>query len=310
MPRFRFSQYLSILFLCATFLVIPAPNSVTAQMTTKVAEQELPSLLHSLQIPVYAGEKPMGSQFASLSASSIYIMDRGSGAILYQKNANAPRYPASTAKMMTALVARRNYKLDDVLTVKEEAFSTGSTVGLKVGEQLTVAELLKALLIPSGNDAAFVLANHHTDGYTGFVKNMNDLAQQLHLSHSEFRNPSGLDNDQQSATARDLAILANEVMKDPVLRAIVDQKFAVAHDVSGLTQHPLNNTNELLAAVDGVVGIKTGTTTFAGENLITEVDRNGHKVIIVMLGSKDRFAEMKQVIDWVYSNYRWQQIEH
>jgi len=272
-------------------------------------KEDLPQLITKLTVPIYTDAEPAETTFPNVTATAVYIMDRKSGSILFQKNAHELRYPASTAKMMTALVARRLYSSSDILTVQEEAFSTGSTVGFHIGEQLTVEQLLYALLIPSGNDAAFILANHHPEGYSGFISAMNSLAQELRLTQTTFHNPSGLDNATQMTTARDLALIANEVMKDAELRKIVLHKQYTIHDVQNAYTHELQNTDELLGNVEGVVGIKTGTTDLAGENLVTEVDRNGREVIIVVLGSHDRFSDSKQIINWVFSHYSWKNID-
>ncbi len=313
MPKLRLSQIISLLLISLVFLVQPAPD-VIHQLILRVNakennQTELPHLIRPIIIPVFTGDALADQLPNTFTASAIYVMDRQSGAILYQKNADEPHYPASTEKMMTALVARREYPLTKVFMVGEEAFSTGSTMGLKIGEHMTVEQLLYGLLIPSGNDAAFVLANNHPGKYVGFVTEMNNMAKELHLTHTRFQNPSGLDANNQSSTARDLAIVANEVMKDPFLRKIVSTKSTTIHDVTGTYQHPLTSTNELLGVVDGVVGIKTGTTDFAGENLITAVDRNGHEVIAVVLGSKDRYAETVSLINWIFQNYEWQTVK-
>jgi len=317
-PKIRFDQVLALVLFCALLILHPTWKTAEAagpQKSGALSDSQnqnvgAPTLTIKapLLIPVYQGSLPPQNTIASLSASAIYIMDRDSGAILYQKNSDAPRYPASTAKMMTAIVSRKVYSLDRVLTVKEAAFTTGTVAGLKLGEEITVENLLKALLIPSGNDAALVLGENHPFGYQGFVTQMNQLATALHLSKTTFHNVSGLDSDNELSSARDLAILANELMKDPVLRSIVGTSQTKVTDQSGQQVHYLKSTQELYGEVPGVVGIKTGTTENAGENLITEIDRGDHKVIIVVLGSTDRFGETKYLINWVFSHYEWQTV--
>jgi D-alanyl-D-alanine carboxypeptidase (penicillin-binding protein 5/6) len=315
-PKLRVDQYFSICLLVVGCMFLPlqvamrgsnapfTPQSSTSNPPQSFATSDQPA--STLLVPVLDAS---GSAAPVFTASGIYVMDRQSGSILFQKNPQEQKYPASTAKMMTALVARKFYALDQELTVREEAFATGSSAHFKLGERLTVKTLLAALLIPSGNDAAFVLANNHPGGYDGFVAAMNARAHELHLDNTMFKNPSGLDSDSQESTARDLAILANEVMKDPLLRDIVGTKQVTLTDVTGKLTHRVITTQELLGVVDGVVGIKTGTTQFAGENLVTEVDRDGHQVIFVVLGSKDRFSETRQLIDWVFGRYSWQRFE-
>jgi D-alanyl-D-alanine carboxypeptidase (penicillin-binding protein 5/6) len=312
-PKLRLDQFVSIVLLSLVFLVQPGFNQVQQLLIAPVGaqqlgEEKLPELAKLEKLPVYQGEEPISDQLNNLTGQAIYVMDRQSGAILFERNSSTQRYPASTAKIMTALVVRQTYSLNKVLTVREEALTTGTTAGLQVGEELTVEQLLHALLIPSGNDAALVLANNYQQGYTGFVEQMNVLAKQLHLDNSTFTNVSGLDHESQLTTARDLAILAHELMKDPILREIVKKQSYTLTDQTGQFKHQLVSTQELLGKVPGVVGIKTGTTENAGENLITEVDRDGHQVIIVVLGSQDRFSETKQIINWIFTHYEWQTI--
>jgi D-alanyl-D-alanine carboxypeptidase (penicillin-binding protein 5/6) len=290
-------------------VLLPSLGGAQAQQVSQAeGQKKFPELKKHLLVPMRSFFDEDSESIPAASASAMYVMDAASGSILFEKNSSSARYPASTAKMMTALVARKTFDLDKVITVRQEAFTTGTTAKLPLGEQFTVKELLHALLIPSGNDAAFVLANNHPIGYSGFVNDMNVLAEELHLDDTHFGNPSGLDAQKQTATARDLAILAKELMKDDTLREIVGIKNYVLRDVTGQQQHPVQNTQELLGTVEGVVGIKTGTTQFAGENLITEVDRDGHQIIIVVLGSQDRYNETKNIIDWVFSSYEWREV--
>ncbi len=308
MPKFRFDQYLALLLFGGVILLQPSLKLAQWVNVPKVAAEapiQVPKLISPITIPVAAGLDPLGTSLATMSASAVYVMDRNSAAILYQKNANELRYPASTAKMMTALVARQDYPLFQVMTVTDAAYTTGTVAGLKLGEQITVENLLKALLIPSGNDAALVLGQNHPFGYAGFVNQMNQMANQLHLTKTTFNNVSGLDTDNELSSARDLAILANQLVKDPVLAGIVATPQTTIQDLSGRITHKLKSTQELYGQVQGVVGIKTGTTQNAGENLITEIDRDGHRVIFVVLGSTNRFADSKVLINWVFANYNW-----
>lgn len=242
---------------------------------------------------------------ATLSAESIWVSDEISAQILLTKNPDQPRALASTTKLMTALVARKLYSLDEVVTVGQEAFTSGNVMGLEFGEQMRVGELLYGLLIPSGNDAAFVLANHHSEGYLGFVADMNSLASELRLSQSHFENPSGLDQSGHLATAHDLAILAREVFKDPLLRQIMGTAEATITDVSGQVVHPLQATHQLLRTNPQVIGGKTGTTYEAGETLITLVEIQGHVVQIVVMKSQDRYADTSMIIEWIGQHYTW-----
>lgn len=301
MPTLRVDQYLAITIICVLLLlpIIPIKPLITPR---------IPYLQPLTPIPITDQTSLIREEFvATLSAKSALVIDVPSAAILLTKNSEEQVPPASTTKMVTALVARDIYNLDDVVTIKAEAFTLGHTVGFTVNEQFTVRSLLTSLLVSSGNDAALALANHHPQGYEGFVAAMNQKAKELHLSHSSFRNPSGLDENDHFSTARDLGVVARALMLDPVLKPLVATKQTVIKDVTGKHAHWLYNTNDLLHTEPGVIGIKTGTTELAKENVVTEVERNGHQLLIVVLGSEDRYGDTKQLLNWTERHYQWVQ---
>lgn len=246
---------------------------------------------------------------ATLSAQSIYVMDVPSAAVLFTKQPEQVRSPASTTKLLTALVALDVYAPNQVLTVQLEGETEGTVMGLETGENIKVLDLLAGLLIQSGNDAAMVLANNHPQGYQGFVAAMNYKASQLGLESSAFTNPAGLDGNTHYSTARDLALISREVMKNPVLLPLVKTKEMLVSDTTLSVTHRLFNTNVLLGSEPGVIGIKTGTTELAGEVLITQLQRQGQEILVVMMGSQDRYADTKQVYDWIFNHYHWHQLE-
>lgn len=263
-------------------------------------------LVKMADVPVPVANNNETTAFTnSLSAEALYVMDADSATPLLVKNPTDRRYPASTTKLLTALVSFRNYDLNQEFQVKEEAFTLGTTMGLKLGERISVQNLLYGLLMNSGNDAAFVLANNYPGGYERFVQAMNLLAIELHLSQTTFTNPSGLDEDTHQSSARDLALLAREVMNTPLLRQIVGTETKTMQTASGEAVRELHSTNELLGTEPGVVGVKTGTTTLAGEVLITQIERNGRTLLIVVMGSRDRYGETKQIVQWVFDQYQW-----
>ncbi len=317
MPKLRFDQYVSVFLLVFFFLfqqkvwgsvvMTPVSQEISTQETFSLSDS---AFIDIAPVPLAKETSPQPSiskdqMAAQLTAQAVYVMDVNSGSILLEKNKDQLRAPASTTKMLTAVTARQIYNLDTVFEVKEEAFTLGNAMGLQIGEEIRVADLLQGLLIQSGNDAAFVLANNHPLGYQGFIAQMANVAQRLHLDKTSFSNPSGLDEDDHKTTAHDLAILAKEVMKDPLLRKIVSTKQAIVSDVFGEKKHYLSNTHQLLAEVLGVVGIKTGTTWEAGETLVTQVNRDGNSIIIVLMASQDRYGETRMIIDWVFNYYTW-----
>lgn len=285
---------------------------------TLAADQEAAAVNHlqtklnrlpkSVLVPVLSERLPTVDPLATISAAAVLVTDAQTGTQLYRRQDGLPRVPASTVKMMTALVARQLYDLDQVLTVREEAFADGSVTGFVVGEQLTVRQLLAALLIHSGNDAAFVLANNAPGGYTAFIAAMNKEAVRLGLTGTTFANASGLDSDRQLTTAVDLTKLGEAVLADPVLAAMVQTPSTTVVDVTGSWRHPIQNRNELIGRLPGVVGIKTGTTLGAGENLVAAVEQANRRTYYVLLGSQNRFGETVQLVNWVNQEVRWREL--
>jgi D-alanyl-D-alanine carboxypeptidase (penicillin-binding protein 5/6) len=138
---------------------------------------------------------------------------------------------------------------------------------------------------------------------------MNQKAVELHLANSNFTNPAGLDDPSHYSTARDLIRASWVAMQDPRFARMVGTKSMTVASVDGKIQHKLTNINELLGVIDGVAGVKTGWTAAARENLVTYIVRNGHPVLIAVLGSQDRFGETKQMIDWIFGNFNWQEVK-
>ena len=247
-----------------------------------------------------------GIESLTVSADAVYILDLESGSVLYKKNDSVSRAPASTTKLVTALVTVEAFQLDQVLTVTKEATTAGATTGFYKGEQLTVENILKAMLISSGNDAAYMVANNYPGGYEAFTSRMNTLATEIGMQNSRFENPAGFDAVGHYTTAYDLSVVAREVMKVPVLREIVSTPETVISDVSGRQFHRLYTTNQLLIDNPQVVGIKTGTTELAKQVLVSQYETEDRRnILVVLMGSQDRFADTSQITDWIYNRYQW-----
>lgn len=272
-----------------------------------------------LPIKVFPGNPVLGTEttFPILSAQGVLAVDLNSGVPLYEKNPDAPLLPASTTKIVTALVAMDTYPLDAVLTIPKGISVDGQKMGLYSGEKMKVENLLYGLLVYSANDAAMALAIDYpteasgsANGFDAFVSAMNIKAQKLSMTNSHFENPVGLDGVNQTTTARDLLRVSEVAMRIPEFEKIVGTKSISLEDVDGKVKYNLRNINELLGEVPGVKGIKTGWTENARENLVTYIDRDGHSIIIVVLGSQDRFGETRQLIDWIFSNYSWEEVKY
>ena len=297
--QFLYLMMLSFVFIASTALVLGSKEINIVKKATKVlAETErsftpIPISLENAKFPV-------------VSAQAVLAIDLESGISLYEKNPNLPFLPASTTKIVTALVSLDAYPLDSVLKVGNVRI-VGQKMGLYIGEEMRARDLLYGLLVYSANDAAEVLAQNYPGGRDAFILAMNKKAQDLSMINSNFINPTGLDGN--SATARDLLRVSEVAMRDPVFAKLVSTKEITVKDVTGKSSYRLRNINELLGEVPGVMGVKTGWTENARENLVTYMERDGHKIMIVVLGSQSRFGETKELIDWIFTNYKWESVQ-
>ena len=250
---------------------------------------------------------PVGKNIPNpnLSAKSVLVMDLNSETILYQKQSVMELPIASTTKIMTALVASKYFKANSVLTVNEGAKVSGAKVGLITGEELSFRSLLYGMLLNSGNDAAFVIAENYPGGINGFVTAMNEESIRLGLENTHFDNPAGFDSPKHYSSAEDLYKITREALKDTNLAKIFATKDTEILSIDKKHKFSLHNLNKLLSTVTGVMGIKTGFTDAAKENLVTLVSRDDKKILTVVLGSNDRFGESTALIEWAYANFQW-----
>lgn len=242
---------------------------------------------------------------SSITAKSAYVEDIDTGTVLFERNSERILLPASTTKLMTALVALDEFQLDQVIVVPELPRIEGFSYEFTVGEQVYVQDLLKATLIQSNNDAAYILALSSSAGIENFVQKMNTKAQALQLQSTQYKNPAGFDDDAQRSSAHDLVILSKEFMKNEFLASVVATKTAEITDLSGEYTHAFESTHKLLGVDPTVVGIKTGTTEGAAQVLITQFKRENHNIIVVVMGSDDRYLETTKLVDWVFNSYVW-----
>ncbi len=275
---------------------------VNSQVSAKnvLAENPIPTPTPKIKLP-----KDQGQSVPSTTASGVITKDLSTGKVLFEKNSHHKLPIASTTKIMTALVAAEHFKPDDILEVKDISLVSGSTMGLKLGEKITFKDLLYGMLLNSGNDAAFTIANNYPGGLSAFVVSMNKKSQQLNLQNTHFSNPAGFDDVNHFSSAFDLSVIAEEASKNQSILNVVGTKQSIVSSVDGSLIHNLKNINALLG-VDGVIGFKTGYTPAARENLVTLIQRDHGRVLIVVLGSGDRFGETEKLIKWVDSNFIWE----
>lgn len=246
-----------------------------------------------------------GASQASISALAAIVYDRSSQTQLYEVNVDRLLNIASLTKLMSAIVIKKALPLNQEVEIKSGDLTYSNKLGFVVGERLTVESLLKAMLIASSNEATEALARNYPGGYYGLVNAMNQKAAALGMKSTTFTNPIGYDHLQHLSTAREMVTLSLEFMSDPLFASIVTQSHLVISDVTNQQHHVLQNTNSLLMEDARTRGIKTGTTQAAGEALIVQFDHEGHELVMVILGSKNRFADAKTLLEWTTQNYSW-----
>ena len=252
--------------------------------------------------------KPQALELPEITAKSFIALDKTSGVVLASRNENTRLLPASITKVVTALVALDMFKLNDVVTVNE-IVTTGQRVGLLKGEKMSVENLLYAMLVESGNDAAYALADFDPLGRAHFIQQMNEKVSKLGLKDFFFINPAGFDGLGQFSTAADIAQLGIIAMSNPSFARIVGTQQSVIFSADQKVEHRLTNINQLLGKIPGIRGIKTGYTEAAGENLVTDVIRDNNEIITVVLSSKDRFGDTEKLVNWAYVNFEWVQLQ-
>lgn len=242
-----------------------------------------------LMIPSVHAEEP-----PSVSAKSAILYDCTASRVLYEKNADCQSLIASTTKIMTGLLVSERCNLADVVEIPAEAVGVeGSSLYLKPGETLTVEDLLYGLMLQSGNDAAVALAIHCGGSVEEFVALMNQKAAELQLTGTHFANPNGLDDAENYATARDLAVLTQYALDNPVFAQVVRTKTATLGGNRAVTNH-----NKLLWRYDGCIGVKTGFTRAAGRILVSAAERDGRRLVVVTIGASDDWNDHTKLLDY------------
>lgn len=238
------------------------------------------------------------------------VLVTSDGRELWARQANERRAMASTTKIMTAIVVLENASLDEVVALPARAVAIGeSTAGLRAGDTLTVRQLLEAMLVKSGNEAAEALAQHVAGSPVRFVAMMNSKAAELGLADTRFANAHGLDAEGHYSSARDLSVLARYAMANSEFRRIVALE-QVDFDGPGGAK-PLENSNLMIDTYAGATGVKTGWTSKAGYCLVASAKRAGIELFAVVLGAPNeeiRFDQARALLDWGFRHYRLRQV--
>ena len=234
-----------------------------------------------------------------MSAKSFMLVDLNQRTVLLDRDADTPRAPASLAKLATAVVALEQADARTRIQIPAEARNQPpNVVGLVPGDVLTLQDLLFAMLLDSANDAAVAIADGiGGDQYT--VHQMNDLAGRLGLTQTRFGNPVGYDDVEQQSTAYELAVLAADALERfPLIARIVSTgSYVIPAGLANRTYTAMN-INDLLLSYEGAFGVKTGRTDTAGGNIIAAAERNGHRLMVVVLGSSEREKDARTLLDF------------
>ena len=249
--------------------------------------------------------QPSLAEEVSTSAKACVVIDMDSGRILLACNEDQPLPMASTTKIMTALLALERCTLDEQVTAGRNAFGVpGTSIYLDLGETLTMEHMLYGLMIASGNDAAVAIAEHVGGSVDRFCQMMTERARELGCKHTVFLTPHGLPKEGHVTTAYELALIAREAMKHDIFRTIVSTKRATIPWPGRDYSRVLNNKNALLTSYQGAMGVKTGYTRAAGRCLVTAAERNGMRLICVVLNCWDWFNESERLLDLAFDGYR------
>lgn len=249
----------------------------------------------------------------TVSADSVVLMDAITGEILYSKNPDSAYPPASTTKLMTALLTFEKCNLDDVVTIgKNPPLADGSKIYLFEGEQIKVRDLLYGLLLASGNDCAEALAEHVSGSVDKFAIEMNKRALELGAKNSNFINPSGLFHDKHKTSAKDLALIMRELSKNPEYTKIATtSSYKIPPTNKSAAERPLWNENKLIQKsstlyYEGCKGGKTGYTVQSLHSYVSTATRNDQKLIVALIHDKNKtfFPDATALFNYGFNNFQ------
>lgn len=237
-------------------------------------------------------------------ATAAVLIESKSGAILYAKNADLRRAPASTTKIMTAIVALEKGNLNKIITVSPRAARTGgSTIHLKPGDRLSLKELLEGVMLRSGNDGSMAVAEGVAGSIQNFTELMNLKAKEIGAVNTNFRNPHGLRSPSHYTTALDLALMARYGLANRFFADLVKKKTALLEWEERRKSVEVRNTNRLLWYLEGADGVKTGTTNEAGHCLVASATRDQKQLIAVVLNSGDRWGDSQRLLEYGFQEF-------
>ena len=296
-----------IVFFTAFLYFLIFPKASEEKQTVVSPIPDFLSIINNKQVSSLSLWLPVLSNFIAgkdtlpqVTAKAALVFDIEEKKVLYEKNPKQRLPIASLTKIMTAIVALENPRKDNRYIVRKEDLVGENSMGLTEGEVLTLEELLFGLILPSGNDAAEVLAHNYKDGRKGFIKAMNNKSKALGIKDTNFTNPSGLEGDgDQYSTPYDLMVMTHYALSNfPIFAKVVaTYELTIEGNQNHKAYYLINETN-LISSYPGVKGVKAGYTPEAGFCLVTYLDYKGNKIIAVILGSENRRQEMKDLLDY------------
>ncbi|MFQ6752218.1 MAG: D-alanyl-D-alanine carboxypeptidase family protein [Clostridia bacterium] len=240
------------------------------------------------------------------SAKGMCVIEKDSKRVIYSKNMNDKMPMASTTKIMTTITVLQHCDdLDEIIKVDDSAIGVeGTSIYLREEEMISVRDLLYGLMLRSGNDAATALACYIGGDVAGFAKMMNELANKIGATNSNFMNPHGLHHDNHYTTAYDLALISAYALNNPIFKEIVSTKSHIIEETNVSDKRYLTNKNKLLSSLEGCCGVKTGFTKKAGRCLVSSCERDDTTYVCVVLNCGPMFEESRDLLNNCFINYK------
>lgn len=306
-----YGAVLQVFLVCSVFLLVLAKLTYSVSGKDDIPDVDV--------VPTLSGEnnteQTVSEQKLDLLAASAILVDGDNGRVLYEKNGYEERAMASTTKIMTLMVALQYGNPEDQVEVSAYAASMPDVqLHIRKGENYYLKDLLYSLMLESHNDTAVAIAEHIGGSVEGFAELMNQTAYDIGAYHTHFVTPNGLDDDNHYSTAYDLALIARQAIEIPEFIEITNTKSYSFTDVAGNRSFTVSNHNAFLNKYSGAIGVKTGFTGNAGYCFVGAVERDGHKMIAVVLAcgwpphKTYKWKDMKTLFDYGFSNYTLQTV--
>lgn len=260
--------------------------------------------LRKLLVPLVALTPLMGWSL-SVDAKSAIIIDANTGKVLWEKDADTPRYPASTTKIMTGLLLLERCRPDEIIVAPSDVTNVKeASMHLKPFEKVPARDMLYAIMLRSANDGCYAIAQHIGGSVPGFAKMMNDRAKEIGCTHTHFNNPNGLNDKLHVTTAHDLALIAREAMKlEPFREVVKTRRYEIQRSINQKDRIMVGH-NKWLPKDPTADGIKTGFTVPAGHCYVGSATRNGYRVITVVLNSPHWQQDHQEMLNWAFANHK------